>query len=125
MKAAFDKKTMKFTIVHWDDDDEELETEVPAKYEVCGRCNGKGTHINPNVDGHGISQEEFDEDPDFKENYFGGVYDVACHECDGANVVPVFDYDHMTDEQKELAEDHERGEYQDRRERESEERFGY
>jgi hypothetical protein len=34
-------------------------------------------------------REEFDEDPDFEEAYFRGVYDVKCHTCDGLRVVLV------------------------------------
>lgn len=64
---------------------------LPGRYEVCGRCEGTGKHVNPSVDGHGISAEEFAEDPDFKEAYFSGVYDVTCHDCKGLRVVPVLD----------------------------------
>ena len=33
--------------------------------------------------------EDFDRDPDFEEDYFRGVHDVGCYECDGQRVVPV------------------------------------
>lgn len=67
-----------------------VEHRVPAKWVICHRCDGNGTHVNPNVDGHGISPEEFDEDPDFRENYFAGVYDVRCDAgcTDGKALVP-------------------------------------
>jgi hypothetical protein len=65
----------------------EEEVSLPAKYAVCHRCEGKGSHVNPNIDGNGISPEEFDEDPEFRENYFNGLYDVACEECKGTRVV--------------------------------------
>jgi hypothetical protein len=68
-----------------------LETSIPSKFEVCGRCGGEGSHVNPAVDGNGISVEEMGEDPDFAENYFSGVYDVQCTECKGLRVVPVVD----------------------------------
>lgn len=32
-----------------------------------------------------------DEDPDFREGYFRGDYDVDCAECHGARVVPAVD----------------------------------
>ena len=56
---------------------------MPAVYEVCETCGGKGKHVNPAIDGHGISAEEMHEDPDFAEDYFSGVYDVPCEECGG------------------------------------------
>lgn len=70
-----------------EDTSAEITTRFPAKFEVCHRCGGTGTHVNPNVDGHGITAEEFSEDPDFKEAYFGGVYDVRCEDCKGERVV--------------------------------------
>jgi hypothetical protein len=60
----------------------------PAHYEVCWRCDGTGSHVNPSIDGNGISAEQFAEDPEFKEAYFSGAYDVACYECRGARVLP-------------------------------------
>ena len=71
--------------------EEEDEISLKARYEVCGRCEGRGSHVNPAIDGHGISAQEFAEDPDFKEAHFAGVYDVTCYECKGLRVVPVVD----------------------------------
>ncbi len=65
------------------------EYEVPAQHEVCPVCSGKGTHVNPSIDSHGIGAEEMYEDPDFAEEYFGGAYDVECNECAGQRVVLV------------------------------------
>ena len=48
------------------------EIELPVKMAVCPRCDGKGTHVNPAIDGHGISPEEFRDDPEFGEAYFRG-----------------------------------------------------
>ncbi len=73
------------------EDTSETEHELPAKYEVCPRCSGKGTHVNPSVDGNGLTHEAFAEDPDFEEAYFAGAYDVECYECKGKRVVPVAD----------------------------------
>ena len=56
------------------------------KWEVCNRCNGEGSHTNPNIDGHGISPQEFYDDPEFERDYFAGVYDVPCYECKGKRV---------------------------------------
>lgn len=57
----FDQKTMMFTV----EDDNGEEIEIPAEYDVCGTCDGRGSHVNPSIDAHGISPEEFAEDPEF------------------------------------------------------------
>ena len=66
------------------------------KFEVCPRCNGEGKHVNPAIDSHGLSREDFDADPDFEEDYFSGVYDVECYECKGLRVVKVPDWMRLT-----------------------------
>jgi len=81
--------TITFTML--DEEGEEIEVKLPARYEVCPRCEGEGKHVNPAIDEHGISREEFEEDPDFEEAYFRGDYDVACEECRGNRVIPVVD----------------------------------
>jgi DNA-directed RNA polymerase subunit RPC12/RpoP len=91
-KKGESKMEDKNTLVIYDEDGIEVYLEK-TKYEVCPRCGGKGSHVNPNVDGHGISPEEFAEDPEFRENYFAGVYDVACCECNGKRVVKVIDWE--------------------------------
>lgn len=69
----------------------ERELDLPAKYEICDRCRGTGKHVNPAIDEHGISPEEFAEDPDFEEAYFEGRYDIRCEEgCDNGKAI-VFD----------------------------------
>ena len=72
-------------------DDEWAETEekwITVKFEVCPTCQGKGTHVDPNVDAGGLTQEDFD-DPDFKEDYLSGRFNVSCNHCNGMRVVPV------------------------------------
>lgn len=64
---------------------------IPARWEVCPRCDGEGSHVNPSIDGHGLSSDDFAEDPDFAEAYFSGAYDVPCEECRGRRVVLVPD----------------------------------
>lgn len=71
-----------------DDYDNEMELNIPCKYEVCDRCEGKGTHVNPSIDGHGLTRDDFADDPDFAEDYFAGRYDVSCYECNGLRVTP-------------------------------------
>lgn len=67
------------------------EVDLPQVFELCPRCKGAGKHVNPAIDGDGISGQEFHEDPDFAESYFGGVYDVTCERCRGERVIGVPD----------------------------------
>lgn len=62
--------------------------EVGSKFEVCTMCNGSGKVVNPSIDAGGITRDEFDDDPGFRESYFAGHYDITCPECNGARVVP-------------------------------------
>jgi hypothetical protein len=62
---------------------------IAVTFVVCPTCDGRGVHVNPSIDAHGISADEFAEDPDFAEAYHKGVYDVSCYECNGASVIPV------------------------------------
>lgn len=82
------------------DEDGEREVVFPATFEVCWRCRGEGKHVNPAIDGHGLSQEDFDQDPDFREDYFSGVYDQTCEECKGLRVLAEIDEDNLNAEQK-------------------------
>lgn len=90
--------------------------ELPGRFEVCPRCEGRGTHVNPNVDGNGLSAEDFDEaGPEFREDYMAGVYDVPCDECGGQRVVAVPDFERWTDEQRLTYEDQQRSLAESRR----------
>lgn len=77
--------TIKFEMLN--DETESVEVALPAKYAVCGRCDGEGKHVNPAIDGNGLSREDFEQDPDFEEGYFRGDYDVACQDCKGRTTV--------------------------------------
>jgi hypothetical protein len=72
--------------------------EVPARTEVCYTCEGRGKHVNPSIDAHGLSPDDFAEDPDFADQYFGGAFDVSCAGCHGRRVVLVPDDDRISDE---------------------------
>ncbi len=95
-----------FTFTLENDEGEEVEHSLPAKWAVCGRCHGDGTHVNPNIDGNGITASEMEElcdrDPDFPEDYMSGMYDVPCEECHGNHVVKEVDEEHLSEEQKAL-----------------------
>ena len=81
-------------------DGEETEVTLPTKFEVCPRCEGKGTHVNPSIDGNGITSDQWAEwTDDERDDYFNGVYDVTCYTCRGANVVPVVDRKRATSAQ--------------------------
>ena len=54
---------------------------------ICPACSGNGTHTNPNIDAHGLSAEDFADDPDFAEDYFSGTYDVRCSACGGSGKI--------------------------------------
>lgn len=61
------------------DDDGEYTLSLTAKYEICDRCRGKGTHTNPNIDGNGITESEWAEwDDEGREMYLSGGCDVRC-----------------------------------------------
>jgi hypothetical protein len=127
--GTFDEKTMTVDF-EFEDDETEVEPEnqdedhderadgppgrpgkvieVPAHYEVCGTCNGKGRHVNPGVDAHGITAEEFDRDWSYeeREGYFRGDHDVTCVECKGRRVSPVMDLDKLSAEDRKRIRDY-------------------
>lgn len=100
------------------------ELKLPVKREVCPVCDGTGTHVNPSIDSHGIGADEFADDPDFAEEYFGGVYDVVCNECGGRNVVDVVDIEALSPEHKALWEAQEQDRFDLEAEYAAERRFG-
>lgn len=60
---------------------------MKTKWMICPICRGEGHYVNPNIDSNGITREDFDEDPDFQENYMSGAYDVTCATCGGAGKI--------------------------------------
>lgn len=88
-------KPMDVEITYEDEDGCDVSEEVsfPTVNVICDRCDGEGKHVNPAVDGHGISAEEWERDWDDegREGYLRGDYDVVCHECKGAKVLAVPD----------------------------------
>ena len=96
---------------------------VPATREVCGRCNGTGVHDHPAF-ANGFGADEMGEDPDFREDYMRGVYDVKCSRCCGNRVVDEPDWERMTERQRTLADEYYREENAYRSEAEAERRMG-
>lgn len=100
--------------------------EIPARYEVCGRCMGKGSHVNPAIDGNGITMEEWHNEWSHEEQeaYMSGRYDVGCYECHGNRVVPVADEKTASQEQLDQYNEYCEMVAFDRSIEESERRFG-
>ncbi len=57
-----------------------------GEWVICPDCEGDGKH-DPDAFAGGFTQDDFDEDPDFRESYFAGAYDVPCARCDGTGKV--------------------------------------
>ena len=75
--------------------------ELPCKWVACPVCDGKGTHVNPSIDCCGITAEDFDEDPDFREDYMAGVYEQTCNRCNGRTTIQDVDEERCTPDQLE------------------------
>ena len=84
----------------------------PARFEVCPRCEGHGRVDHPAFS-NGLTENDFAEDEEFRENYFAGRYDVCCPECDGKRVTLVPDEDRMTERQREALDEFYRGKAED------------
>jgi len=127
MNHTIDENRMVMKIELIDDEGWEYEAELPVTYEVCDRCRGKGSHVNPSIDGHGITAEEWhgpDWDDESREMYLTGGYDVPCEECDGKRVVPVVDEKKCNPETLERYHDYLSCMAELRREEAAERRFG-
>ena len=85
-----------------------ITVEMPARWVVCEECQGSGTELYGSLKGHAFTMDEMNEDPEFRENYFGGAYDVQCSRCKGRTTVPALYREGMTDEQKAMMETHDR-----------------
>lgn len=118
--TALDERRMKATV----EDDEGEETEVDFVWAICGTCDGKGTHVNPAIDSHGIGADEWAEDwaEDERDGYMNGRYDVQCAECKGNRVVPDVAEDSPY---RQTLDDRRRAEYTDRSMRAAGMRMGY
>jgi len=84
------------------DFEESFGVRLPTMWEICPTCNGDGKHVNPDIDSHGLTREDFDEDPDFYDDYRSGMHDVTCYECRGRTSVRVVDEKTLEDTDPEL-----------------------
>ena len=82
------------SVIPWDGHSARLDADrvaIPARFEVCHVCEGSGSHVNPNIDRHGLDPSDPELDPEFWESYHSGTFDVTCHGCEGRRVVLVPD----------------------------------
>ena len=70
----------------WDDNRGVFVVHVPITIHVCDQCCGTGTMVDPSIDCNGISSDDFDADPQFREDYFAGMFDMKCSQCNGLRV---------------------------------------
>jgi DnaJ-class molecular chaperone len=76
--------------------------ELPWRYEVCDRCEGRGTQCRIGAMTGSEYHEHCHDDPDFPENYKSGMYDEPCQECRGLRVVAVVDRERCHPDQLEV-----------------------
>lgn len=57
------------------------------RWNICDCCGGEGRVDNPAFSQGFTASEWADEDPEFREAYLGGAYDVPCRECNGSGKV--------------------------------------
>jgi RecJ-like exonuclease len=101
--------------MYYDEDGEEITP--PMRWEICTRCEGEGTHTNPNIDGNGITASEWEEwDDDERDGYMSGRYDVACDECNGSGKIHVVDLERCTPEVRAIVESTDQAEHEQRAE---------
>ena len=134
IEEGFDVAEMVWVVVMEDDDGLEETVKLPARYVVCGTCDGKGKHVNPSIDSHGIGEEEWDRDwsHEDKENYHSGMYDIQCNECKGRTTTPSINHELVTksmnkkwQEALQYEQDRLDGIAADARERAAELKYGY
>jgi hypothetical protein len=127
---------LKFNITFPGDGDEldEVTHSLPGKYAICSRCEGRGRHTNPNIDGNGITGDEWHNEWSHEEQemYLTGGYDVGCERgCQDGKVI-ICDEEVLTPPEKELLEkwekeqeEREYEDYCDRRMRAAEDGYYY
>lgn len=87
----FDESAMTAEYIYETDEGDEVTEQVHMRFEVCDLCDGRGKVANPSIDCGGLTREDFDEDPDFRESYMSGRYDISCPQCHGKRVHAVLD----------------------------------
>jgi len=116
VKEDYNRMTISF-----DDPDTGDRINCQAMPVVCPDCQGRGKYVNPSIDSHGLTAEDFAEDRDFEEEYMSGRYNITCRSCGGHRVI--LEPDPNTECGKKLQEALEY-EMQSRMESEAERRMG-
>lgn len=65
--------------------------QVSVSYQVCSLCEGHGSHVNPNIDYNGLTEDDM-YDYEFMDDYRSGRYDETCSQCNGMRVEPVIEF---------------------------------
>lgn len=126
-------KTVRFFVYEHPVTGEEIDDYVdyafPAKWVVCYDCGGDGTTYLGWSAGEqpAFTSEDFYEDPDFAEDYFGGFYDKQCPACKGRTTILEIEEKFLNEEQAAFYKaycDDQYEEYLYQREVEAERRFG-
>ena len=68
---------------------------APIHNALCPMCQGEGTVVDPNIDSCGLSDEDFDEDPEFHLAYHAGRYDIECPSCKGNKIIHTINYNQV------------------------------
>ena len=87
----------------WQSEDT-TEYKLPKKWVVCPTCKGEGTCGNPAFDGMTADEIHPDDRDEFYKNYFSGVYDVTCPQCDGRTTVRDYDISRLEPKHREELE---------------------
>jgi hypothetical protein len=100
-------------------------TNHPTRWAICDACDGEGARAMGGRDFTGSEwRQACNDDPDFADHYFGGVYDTACDCCGGTGKIRVPDYERMTPAQIEAMQIEAEADAYIRAEHEAERRFG-
>lgn len=86
------------------------EVSLPSKFVVCHRCEGRGVHDA--WEGGMTMDEMYEQGPDFIDDYFGGMYDVACSVCRGQRVLEVVDESRVPAALRDMYAQHKQREYE-------------
>lgn len=122
LSSAFNiKKRINATKIEVEYDDREGNSQIVELElipEICSRCSGSGKVLSGSLEGAVISQEEFNEDPEFCEQYHSGFYDKICPDCSGTGCILNIDPELNNNDIKEAIKDEIDYQFQCKRERE-------
>jgi hypothetical protein len=91
-------------VVVIDDEGDEHEVLLPARWEIC--CDCRGTGGSSAYLGAFTSEEWHEQDEDFKSDYIAGHYDRPCGSCGGSGKVLHIEIDRCVSEEQKGAVDY-------------------